>query len=187
MRKWNALISGTILILFGIHAVAGIFQLTSLYPGGNSLLHALGWIMAVLIAIHAVIGVILTVQTFRTNAGGGKMYWRENRVFWARRISGAAVMLLIIWHVFLFQGHGSGAAYRLNPFGVPELVGQILMVICIAVHVLTNIRPLLISFGIAGKRVCMKDVLFLLSVILLLAAAAFIIYYLRWNVYWRYG
>ena len=77
----------------------------------------------------------------------------------------------------------NGEVFRLNYFGTVQLISQILLVISIAVHVLSNIKPLLIAMGVRGFRDIFIDVLYIFSIMLLFAGAGFVIYYLRWNVF----
>ena len=186
MRKFNAVISIAVLILLLVHGVAGGFQLMGILPGGNRLLSILAWIMTGLIGLHIVIGIKLTVDTILAVRRSGISYGRENRLFWARRISGFAIMLFALCHIFTFSPP-EGAAFRLTVFEGGQLAAQILLVISIAVHILTNIKPLLISFGIKGFRIYVKDLLFVLAIVMLFFGAAMVVYYLRWNVFWRMG
>ena len=55
------------------------------------------------------------------------------------------------------------------------------MVIALAVHLLTNIRPLKIAFGIEDGRNFRTDVLIALSAALLLSAIGFLLYLVRWR------
>ena len=57
----------------------------------------------------------------------------------------------------------------------------LLMVLTLAVHLISNIRPVLITFGIPGLRKKTGHILFALAVLLLFMAAALIVYYIRWN------
>ena len=182
MRKWNAILSMAILLLFLLHAIAGGFQLAGLIPGGNRLLTIFARIMVVLIVIHAAIGTKLTVDSLNISKRAGVSYWKENRLFWVRRISGIAVMVFILAHVVLFLGTSSSGAYLLRRFEGAQLASQILMVNAVAVHVLTNIRPLFLALGARRVREILVDVLLVLSVILLFAGAMFVVYYLRWSV-----
>lgn len=184
MRKINAVISAIVLMLLVIHAVAGGFQLMGVLPGGNRVLSVLSWIMTGLIILHIAIGIQLTIATLRAIRKSGVSYPRENRIFWARRISGFAVMLFVFCHIAIFLGP-AGEVYRLTVFEGVQLATQILLILSIAVHVMTNIRPLLISFGIKGGRIYVKDVLFILAIVLLFGGIGMVIYYLRWNVIWR--
>jgi len=184
MRKLNVIVSMLLIILFLIHTIAGSFQLMKIIPGGNELMKNLSYFMLFLIGVHIVIGTKLTIDSVKVGIKSGKFYFRENAVFWTRRITGFAMILLIICHVLLFTSNGE--VFRLNDFNEVQLVFSILLVFTLLVHILANIRPLLISFGISGFRLYIKDILLVLAIISLLGAFAFAIYYLRWNIMWRY-
>lgn len=184
MRKWNAIISVLVIALLLIHAIAGGYQLLGVLPGGRTWLKVLSWSMVALLAAHVILGVCLTVKTLRACKKSGVSYFRENKLFWTRRISGFAMIFFIVVHVMILTGI-TGEAYRLRPFGVLQLAGSLLLVISVAVHILSNIKPLLIAFGAKGVGAFIKDMLLVLSVVLLFCGAAFVIYFLRWNVLWR--
>lgn len=184
MRKWNAIVSILLIILFLIHAVAGSFQLMRMIPGGNELMKQLSYLMLFLTVVHTVIGTKFTIDSILIGKKTGKFYFRENAVFWTRRITGFAMILLIICHVLLFTSNTE--VFRLNDFGKIQLVFSILLVLALLIHILANIRPLLIALGIAGTKAYIKDVFLVLAVILLISTVAFVIYYIRWNIGWRY-
>lgn len=181
MRKWNALLTAGILVLFLIHAVMGGFQLAGILPGGNPVMHVLSWGMMALIFLHTLIGIVLTAQSLTALRKSGAPYFKENHLFWTRRISGFAVMFLILTHVLIFVGNRENGAYRLNAFGAVQLASQIMLAAALAVHVLTNIKPLMLALGAKGYREFVTDLLLILSVILLLSGAAFVIYFVRWQ------
>ena len=174
------MISAGILILFVIHAVTGGFMIAGLMPGGSRFLSILSWIMLVLIALHLVMGVILTAQSISAAKKAGVSYRKENRLFWTRRISGFAIIIFILMHLLLFMGHQTDGVFRLNVYELPQLISQLLLVVSIAVHLISNIRPLIISLGIRSVKKFSVDILFVLSIILVFAAGAFLIYYIRW-------
>ena len=178
MRKWNAILSLTALILLLVHGILGSFQLI----GPGSVINRLPWIALDLITIHAVLGIKYTVDSLRAWKKSGAGYFRENRIFWARRISGFAVFFFLFFHTTAFGTEADGV-YRLQWFTQAKLVLQLLLVASVAVHIITNIRPLMISLGVKGGKKWLGDILFILSVLLLFMAAAFVIYYLRWNVW----
>ena len=184
MRKLNAIVSLVLIILFLIHTIAGSFQLMKIIPGGNEVMKNLSYLLLFLIGVHIIIGTKLTIDSVKICRKSGKFYFRENAVFWIRRITGFAMIMLIICHVLLFTSNGE--VFRLNDFNEVQLVFSILLVFTLLVHMLTNIRPLLISFGISGFRLYIKDILLVLAIISLFGAFAFVIYYLRWNIMWRY-
>ena len=179
-RKINAWISICLLVIFIIHGISGGFVLMGMSGGGNPVLIALTMIMVVLVVIHAVIGVQLTIGTIRRIRRSGTVYMRGNRLFWARRISGLAIMIFLIFHLALFAASSSGV-YRLKVFDGAQLIFGLLLAVSVAVHVLTNIKPVAISVGASGVKVYIKDILFVLALVMVFCAAAFIVYFIRWN------
>ena len=177
MRRFNAVLTALIMVLFLLHAVFGAMELVGV---NYNALKMLARVCATLIIIHAVIGVKLTIDSLRVWKKTGAPYLRENGLFWARRISGLAVMVLIFFHMFAF-GHMVDGVYQLKPYGTAKMIAQVLFVLSIALHVLTNVRPMLISLGIRPLKRYVPDILIVLSIVLLVFIAAFIIYYLRWK------
>lgn len=180
MRKFNAVLSVTLLTVFLVHIISGIFNLCGFISGGSIFLTALTHTMELLAAIHLVIGVKLTANSVIAVKKSGVSYFKENKIFWIRRISGAAVIFFIVCHVIIFT-EKNDTAFRLNYFGAVQLVSQILMVLSVAVHVLTNIKPLMLSLGISRYKSFITDILAVLSVILLLSGVGFTVYYFRWT------
>ena len=172
-----------IIVLFLVHAALGGFQLAGMLAGGIRIMTVLSWIMAGLIAVHAVIGGILTVRTLKAQKKAGVSYPAENKLFWTRRISGAAVMMFILLHIAVFVGKNSDGVFRLTLFDGAALAGQILLVLSAALHAVTNIKPLMLSLGVKSYKEFALDLLMILSVILLLAGTGFVIYYKRWSVF----
>lgn len=166
------------MILFLDHAIFGSLQLF----GANNVMvmKVTARICAMLIFIHAVIGIILTVESIRVWRKTGAPYFHENTLFWARRISGAAIMILMFFHMFAFSSTVNGVL-QLKPFTTAKTITQILFVVSIAVHVLTNIRPLFIALGARSWKRFLPDVLVALSIVLIIFIVAFIIYYVRWQ------
>ena len=179
MRKWNAVLSLAALVLLIVHAVLGSFFLTG---AGHTAAKAAAWAAVALLAIHAVLGIKYTIDSLRVWKKTGAGYFRENRLFWTRRLSGFALLFFLFLHLAAFRNVG-GDAFRLPWFTGAKLAGQLLMVASLAVHLLPNIRPLTLALGLRGGRKWLGDALFVLSVVLLFAAAAFVIYYLRWNLW----
>lgn len=184
MRKWNSVISLLLVGLVILHVVMGGFQLMGIMPGGSALMHWAARAMMALLAVHVGIGLVLTWESWRISRKAGRFYLRENALFLARRISGLAMLVLLPAHVLLFTA--KQGAFRLQVFDRLQLLCSLLLVISLLVHLLTNIRPLLAALGIAGFGEYVKDILVVLAVLCLFGAAAFVLYYLRWNVFWRY-
>lgn len=83
---------------------------------------------------------------------GRTAYARENKSYWLRVFSGIAVLALALIHRTLWTIQ--------TPFGVllrafewPSLLAQLLFVTALTVHILLNIRPLLIDSALdpAGR------------------------------------
>lgn len=96
MRKWNTILSVLMLLIFMIHGIMGSFMLNGV---GSSAGKLLAWIGVGILVVHTVIGVILTVQSLQTAKQSGKMYLKQNVIFWARRASGMAILILLLFHI----------------------------------------------------------------------------------------
>jgi hypothetical protein len=173
-----------LIVLFLIHGIAGAFQMMGFIPGGSSVWKILTWMMAVMVIVHMIIGIILTAQTIRISRKAGVSYHKENVLFWIRRISGFILMLFILLHLIVFMQTGTGF-FRLGYFGVPQLTGQLIMLLALAIHLLSNIKPVAMALGLYGGKGYAKDILLILSIVLIVCAVSFVVYYLRWNVLWR--
>lgn len=179
MRRINTFVIIGIMITFIFHAVSGSIRLFGA-DAGSPLTSA--WICLALVVIHIIITIILTAKTLISIKKSGKGYFRENLLFWARRISGFALLIPLVMHLFIFSGTGD-EAYRLVLFNSGRLISQILLAAALALHILTNIHPLLIGMGIKHHKVISADMLFVVSVFLLFCCCAFCVYYLRWMAF----
>lgn len=177
MRKINTVLTVLILFLFILHAVFGSMLIVG---AGSTALKQLARGTVALIVIHALIGIKLSLDAIRISHRTGAAYFRQNRLFWARRISGICVMVLIFFHMTAFEDR-SGGVYLLKEFDRMKLTLQILLILSVALHVLMNIRPLLIAAGARVLRRFEADIWIVLSVLLLVFTAAFLIYFLRWQ------
>ena len=115
MRKYNAVLSMGILVLFLVHAIAGGLQMAGFLPGGSQVMKVLAWVMLGLIAVHIVIGCKLTADTLRAIKRSGASYFKENQLFWTRRISGFTILIPLVMHLFIFR-ESNAEAYRLQVF-----------------------------------------------------------------------
>ena len=182
MRKANAILSAGIVVLLLVHMIAGGLQMAGFLPGGQQWLTVMAWVMLAMIAVHIFIGIKLTADTLRLQKKSGVSYPKENRLFWARRISGFALMAFVVCHLLIFMGTTKNGAFRLHLFAGAELTTQIMLVLSLAVHILSNLSPMLIGLGIRSFRTFLPDVLAVLSMLLLVAGMAFVVYFIRWNV-----
>lgn len=170
MRKANAIVTSGMLLCFVLHAIFGSLQLFGV--AGSEGTHILGYITLSLCAVHVAIGLWLTAVGLYAGKKGGKSYFKNNMLFWARRISGLPIILTIVFHVC-----------TINIGSAPRLAMQILLAITIAFHVILNVKPVLISFGIKTLRSHTAGLALIVSLVLLLAVVAFIVYYARWHVW----
>lgn len=176
MRKLNVFLVIGIFVTFLLHGIMGSLQLA----GANAdALKTVARICAGFIGAHVAVTAVLTVETLRTMKETGTGYFKENRLFWARRISGLAVLIPLVMHLFIFRA-SDAEVYRLQAFTTGKLISQLLLVASIALHVLTNLKPMLISLGIRSLKESFVDALIIISAVLLMFAAAFAIYYSRW-------
>ena len=166
MRKWNTILSVLMLLIFMIH--------------GSSVGKILAWIGVGILVVHTVMGTVLTVQSLRAAKHSGKMYLKQNAIFWARRASGMAILILLFFHIGLF-GKVQNGTYILFPFTTVKMVTQLLFVAAIFIHVFINIRPLLVSLGIISYKERRGDIYLILSVLLLFIAGSVIFYYIAWQ------
>ncbi len=182
MRKVNSLAAIAVMILFVCHMIYGVLVLCGIMNGGNRFFSVLTCVLAGLALLHIVISVILTCNTVYAMHRTGVSYWKENRLFWVRRISGLAVMVFIVIHAGLFRGSHAEEVYLLNPFGILQLILQILLVASLLLHLVTNLRPLRIALGLTDRKNLRMDLAMILSVLLLIAAIAFAVYFIRWRM-----
>ena len=61
------------------------------------------------------------------------------------------------------------------------LLTQLLLVASVFVHLLLNLRPLLVSLGIVRDKEQRGDLYLILSILVLFAAGSIILYYIGWN------
>ena len=187
MRKINTILSVLLLVIFMLHGLMGSFMLLVI---GSSAGKILAWVGVAVLAAHTVIGVILTINTLKISKNAGNSYLKQNAVFWARRASGLAILILMFFHIGLFGGVQDGiyiffpeglALDILFPFTTVKLITQLLLVAALFIHLFINIRPLLVSLGIISYKERRGDIYLILSVLLLFSAGAVIIYYIGWH------
>ena len=99
MRKLNTILSVLLLFICLLHGLMGSFMLLGISSGAGKFL---AWIGVGILAAHTVLGLLLTAQTFRASRSGGKLYGKQNALFWARRTSGLAILLMLFFHIGVF-------------------------------------------------------------------------------------
>lgn len=173
MRKLNTILSVLLLFICLLHGLMGSFMLLGISSGAGKFL---AWIGVGILAAHTVLGLLLTAQTFRASRSGGKLYGKQNALFWARRTSGLAILLMLFFHIGVF-GRVQDGVYILFPFTTVRLLTQLLLVASVFVHLLLNLRPLLVSLGIVRDKEQRGDLYLILSILVLFAAGSIILYY----------
>ena len=176
MRKLNIVLVICIIVSLLLHAITGSMQLVgaSVVPQKT-----IARVTVVFVCAHMIVSLILTVQSLIAMKRSGAGYFKDNLLFWARRISGLTIPIPLIMHLAIFMARDV-EAYRLKAFTTGRLISQLLLVAAIALHVLCNVKPALISLGIKDRKSYGADIIFILSVLLLFFAVAFAIYYIRW-------
>lgn len=178
MRRLNLFLVIGMFVTFIAHGIMGALKLCGANTDAWKLV---GCISIAFICAHVVVTAILTGQTLKTMKKTGTGYFRENKLFWVRRISGLTILIPLVMHLMIFQGTAApSGAYRLVVFNTGRMISQVLLVVTIAFHALTNIKPLLIALGVRETKAFALDLLLILSAVLLFFAVAFAVYYLRW-------
>lgn len=179
MRRINTFLTIGIILSFLFHAIAGSIRLFGA-DAGSPIIAA--WVCMVFVVLHVIVTTILTVKTLIAIKKSGKSYFRDNLLFWTRRISGFALLIPLVMHMLIFSGTGDDS-YRLVFFHSGRLIAQILLIAALALHILTNLHPLLLGLGVKQHKMFSVDMLFVISVLLIFCCGAFCVYYLRWMAY----
>lgn len=137
MRKLNTILSVLMLLIFMIHGIMGSFMLVGV---GSSAGKVLAWIGVAILVVHTAIGILLTVRSLRTAKQAGQKYLKQNNIFWARRASGLAILILLFFHIRLVWKSAERNIYSI-PFYDGQNGNPALFVAAFFVHVFINIRP----------------------------------------------
>lgn len=170
MQKFHVIIAWLILILLILHLIMGsVTLLTPVFLVQSQF----ATVFLGFVCVHAALAVwkVLRGKGLRSLTA----YAGKNRAYWVRVVSGAAILIAAFVHRTLWTIH--------TPFGVllrdfewPSLLAQYALVAGLLVHILLNIRPLLIDSGLdSGGRLhrAMKIVTAVLAVLAALGAAVY--------------
>lgn len=177
MRKINAFLTFAIILMLLVHMGIGSLNLFEI---SYVMAKWLARVTITLVAFHMVLSCILTIKSLKVMKKTGAPYFRENTLFWGRRISGLAFMILIPFHMFSF-GHTENGKYVLDFFSPLKLALSLLFLLLLSFHTISNVKPVLISLGIRKLKRRTGDIIFIVSLILLVSTVAFIVYFLKWN------
>lgn len=178
MRKWNNILTRIIILLFLLHGLMG-----SLLLLGFSTISCtyLSWILFALVLLHGIIGMVSTVTAIKSGKKSGSWYFGQNIAFWTKRISGIAIMLLLIFHITAYTTTVNGQFF-LKEFTLVRLFSQLLFILAIFIHLAVSIKSMLIARGIIKFKERTIDWMLVLSVMMLFFTVAVISYYIQWQV-----
>ena len=168
MRKINTIVVLLIMVLLLDHALFASLNSVGI---GNGVIPALAHTFLTLVLIHALISLLITIRAEKAGFVTGARYNKENAAFWNRRVTGVAILVLAITHASLMQRNETG---RRNIASMPKIFEFTLplLIVCVYLHVLSNIRPLLIALGARNIDKKEKIIKVLFSVFMLLALLA---------------
>jgi succinate dehydrogenase hydrophobic anchor subunit len=170
VRKLNAILGTLIIVLLFAHGILGAILLIGI---GNIVIKQLARALFTLVIVHAVISIILTVQSAKVWRHTKTLYFRENKSFWIRRISGLAIVILIFVHIMLFGHKPDGD----NTYAWLNMLLQLLLVGSIFVHVVSNVKPMLVAYGSQAGKKKRIVIISVFSVLTVFWALAMIMYY----------
>ena len=178
MRKINAILTIIAFAIFVLHMTAGGLLMMHVIPYMPVLQLTLSWSLITAASAHVIVSVKLTFDSLIAMKKSGVSYMKENMMFWARRASGFAVMAFMVLHVliFMFEKGEPGT------FSNIDLLCSILLSASVLIHVVTNIRPLITGLGKSGRGKGAKVAIFIASLLVLVSAAAFVVYYIITSV-----
>lgn len=171
MQKFHPILAWLLLLLLIVHLVMGsVTLLTPVFLINKPFVT----VFFVLVCLHAVISLARMLR--KGWARGRFSYPKENWIYWVRVLSGLAIVVLALIHTTLWVVH-TPFGVVLRDFGGPSLLAQLLFVAALAVHILLNIRPLLLDSAVdpAGRASrWMRGITVILTA---LAAVAALLYF----------
>ncbi len=168
MRKFNTVLVLLIMLLLLYHTIFGSLHLFGIGPGS---LKKLAFAMLMLVMAHAVVSMIVTVRAEKAGISTKARYNKEYRAFWGRRISGMLVAVFALIHAYtMFRDkNGVPRIARLPKF---LNLATPLLIFFVYLHILTNVRPLLISLGVRNIDRKEKVIKAALTVVMLFGMSA---------------
>lgn len=177
MRRWNRRIAKLSMVLMLLHGLLGSYMLLDI---STISLKMPARLLFGLVGIHAVLSILLTVEAVRAGSLSRHWYPGLNAGFWIKRITGAAILILMAFHIHMYSATVNGQVI-LKEFTLLRMISQLLFVLAIFIHVFVSIRPMLIKQGILKYRERTGDAYLVLSVFLLVFVMAIVAYYIRWK------
>lgn len=177
MRKWNNILSRIIIFLFLLHALMGSLMLLGLSTISFKIL---SYILLFAVILHGILGIVSTFTAVKTGSKS-KWYFKQNAAFWTKRISGIAILFLLIFHVTAYTTSVDGRFF-LKEFTFLKIAEQILLILAIFIHLAVSIKSMLIAKGIVKFKEKTFDWMLILSVMTLLFVISVVSYYIQWRI-----
>ena len=175
MKKVNSVISLLLIIMVFVHGIFASLLMIGVIEKPNPIPAV---ICLVLLLIHIILSIKLTVKTVKDAMSSGDKYEVENKMFVIRRLSGVIMVLLLIAHLVFYFGPQI-ENFTSTPFTVVQLVLLILLVISLIVHIVTNIRPLMVSLGVVSSDAIRAVLCIFVTSALLLMATSSVVFFLK--------
>lgn len=177
IRILNSWLGKLLILLFAVHGLAAGYMLADLTY--ISWVKPIGYAACCFLLVHGAFGVLLSWDAWRAGSGG-KWYWRENAVFWLRRITGLAILVFLAFH---FGAYGSmiGGRYQLREFTTWLYIAQMGLLLSCVLHVGVSVKGMLIADGVTRYDLWRNLFFLLLAVLLLAMAVGVTLYYIAWN------
>lgn len=173
MQKFHTLLAWLLVLLLVLHLILGAITLTTEIHLLQGLLPT---VFLALVLLHAVLALYKVSR--KKGFSHAMAYGKRNHLYWLRIFSGVAVLALVFVHRVLWTIE--------TPFGVllkdfewPSLLVQMLFMGLLALHILLNIRPLLIDSGLDVQDKTKKRLGLFPALLFAAGAAAVVLYFLR--------
>lgn len=178
MRKWNNILARVIIILFLLHALMGSLMLLGL---STIFFLPLSVTLLIAVVVHGILGIMATLSAVTSGKESRHWYLKQNAAFWTKRISGIAIMLLLIFHVTAYTTSVNGRFF-LKEFTLYRMLSQVLFILAIFIHLAVSIKSMLIAKGTVKFKERTIDWMLVLSVMMFFFTIAVIIYYIQWQM-----
>ena len=178
MRKWNNILVRIIILLFLLHGLLGSLMLLGLSTVSFA---PLSWLLLGTVVLHGILGIFSTISAIKSGQKSHKWYFGKNAAFWTKRISGAAIFILMIFHISAYTTTVNGQFF-LKEFTTLRLVMQLLFLLAIFIHLAVSIKSMLIAKGTIKFKERSVDWMLVLSVMTLFFTVAVVAYYIQWQV-----
>ncbi len=178
MRKWNGRLARLIIALLLLHAMVGSFALLGL---STVYIKPLAYLLAAAVMAHAVLGGISTVSALKSGARGARWHLKVNSVFWIKRVTGVAILLMAFYHFGVYTGTENGE-FVLKEFTAFKMLTQIIFVLVIFIHIFVSVKGMLVAGGVVKFKERMWDWILVLSVFMLFFCIAIVGYFITWKV-----